>query len=574
MATSRFAISSGNFSDPSIWDNGVVPGIDDIVYANSHTITLDQNINVVALRNSTTPIYVPDIATPIMTSNTEPSGVASTSVGSSNAWVAFDQSLGNVIDFGTATARSINYQFPASKIIKRYAIRGDSTQSENPRIWTFDGSDDGITWTTLHSVSLSTAIGANAWYDSGILPNTTPYLHYRVNITATGGGNLDFVALQMTESTAAINGGGSNGQFIVNSGITINCTSISNGSTTPTIDITTTDPVYINADIYGSTGDTIRLSVVGSVYIVGDLYGTTVSNNSSPCVRLNSTGYINIIGDAIIRTGSANVIIISQAGTLDFTGNIEASLSTANSDGIEISQPATVNFVGNFNISPTNINNIGIRTSSSPTINITGNVTGGQSSSGNIAVYLSGGATVNITGNVIGGLNSGSNYGVYTFNASPIITIYGDVIANVAPGIASNGFNLHTVYGNLVNNGNRMAAFVASLYLVTNQWQFSDPSNNPFSLYSATAIPGMPSESNVILGTVYGPSNELTGTYIVPDPSNVRKGVLVGVTQGTAELTADDFLTTLSTSTDPLAERLRNVVTSNILGNQLAAFTN
>jgi hypothetical protein len=57
-------------------------------------------------------------------------------------------------------------------------------------------------------------------------------------------------------------------------------------------------------------------------------------------------------------------------------------------------------------------------------------------------------------------------------------------------------------------------------------------------LYTADSVGGNPATTNVRSGTVYGPSNELTGTLAVPPAGSVAVGVPVDNTVGTASLTA------------------------------------
>jgi hypothetical protein len=90
---------------------------------------------------------------------------------------------------------------------------------------------------------------------------------------------------------------------------------------------------------------------------------------------------------------------------------------------------------------------------------------------------------------------------------------------------------------------------------------------------TANAVTGMPSGSDVRYNTIYGITNELTGSLIVPLPQYVSQGVLVDNTSGSAQLTAADFLSAISSSSDPLAIRLRNVATVDTVGGQIAAFT-
>ena len=73
-------------------------------------------------------------------------------------------------------------------------------------------------------------------------------------------------------------------------------------------------------------------------------------------------------------------------------------------------------------------------------------------------------------------------------------------------------------------------------------------------------------------GVVYG-DGTFEGNLIVPSPSNVRKGVPTDNTVGTADLSAQDFLDLLSTSPDPIAERLRNVATVQTTGDQITSLS-
>ena len=91
-------------------------------------------------------------------------------------------------------------------------------------------------------------------------------------------------------------------------------------------------------------------------------------------------------------------------------------------------------------------------------------------------------------------------------------------------------------------------------------------------LYSAGIALGNPAITNVRRGTVYGASNELTGTMIVPTPSNVRISVPTDNTVGTGQLTAADFLAAIAASSDPIAVRLNNVSTVDTSGAQMASY--
>ena len=62
---------------------------------------------------------------------------------------------------------------------------------------------------------------------------------------------------------------------------------------------------------------------------------------------------------------------------------------------------------------------------------------------------------------------------------------------------------------------------------------------NLYTADSTDSTSGQPAATNVRSGTIYGPSNELTGTCAVPAAGSVAFGVPVDNTTGTAVLTAD-----------------------------------
>ncbi len=91
----RAAIASGNWSNPAIWNGGVLPEPGDVVASNGFTVTIDQNINVDSITNAATTVGT---EVPLMTSNTAPSGIASNNgtggFASFSAYLSFDRSFG------------------------------------------------------------------------------------------------------------------------------------------------------------------------------------------------------------------------------------------------------------------------------------------------------------------------------------------------------------------------------------------------------------------------------------------------------------------------------------------------
>jgi len=156
MAT-RFAVSPTAWNTPSTWDNGAVPLAGDTVYPNGYTVTIDTDISVASLNNNISAVYLPNMAIPPMTSNTQPDGVANANAGNSaNAWVAFDQNSATAWASLTVNSGWVSYQFPTQKIIKSY--RWVSNVNSYPDNYTFQGSNDGTTWITLDTVTFSLSL--------------------------------------------------------------------------------------------------------------------------------------------------------------------------------------------------------------------------------------------------------------------------------------------------------------------------------------------------------------------------------------------------------------------------------
>jgi hypothetical protein len=150
---------------------------------------------------------------PTMTSNTSPSGVASESSVNQNiyyAWKAFNKTLTDNTDNWISTDKVgwIAYEFSLPKVIQKYTITSRlDTNRGDLKTWTFEGSQDGVTWIKLHEV-----INERAWGSgekrSYIFTNIVNYKHYRVNITdITIAGSASYISigeLEMFETAGII----------------------------------------------------------------------------------------------------------------------------------------------------------------------------------------------------------------------------------------------------------------------------------------------------------------------------------------------------------------------------------
>jgi hypothetical protein len=123
-------------------------------------------------------IIHPSPLIPVMVSNTAPYGIASAS-----------STYMSGIPDGISTGW-LQYEFPFAVIATNYAILPWSVDNWNSRVptaWTFEGSNDGIDWTTLDTQSISASIWVQYCWIFFSIPNTTAYSYYRLNITANNG---------------------------------------------------------------------------------------------------------------------------------------------------------------------------------------------------------------------------------------------------------------------------------------------------------------------------------------------------------------------------------------------------
>ena len=575
MAT-RFAIATGNFSSGATWDNGVVPTSADDLYANNFTVTINGPYTVQTIRNTLPPVLVPNIATPAMTSNVTPSGVAfaSSVTGVSVAWNAFSQdNLFNVVwQSGTVNAGILGYQFPSGKVIRRYVIKGYSLSAVgNPSTWTFQGSNDGTTYTTLETVT-AYSMPTNGNYTSSILANTTSYTYYRINITAVQtAGTAPYISeFEMTESTVTVLGNATGGQFIYANGGNLTCTSspaIYAGSTTPVLEMTL------------ASGNTAIFS--GSVLIL-----TNTTNYNA--IRLSGTGTLTCTGNYTVDGGSATkqILNVTAAGTLNIIGNLSSAVAglTGTVNTLRIDANATINVTGDVTGS-SGISNVTsqapIFCNSNSTLNITGNVIGAST----CAIYTIG-STVNIIGSITGGTTApalNNAISACTISVTGMTTVatasstQPAILTSVAYTNNAASGTLVKVNGNVVNANGLMAIIAPRITIdsATSSWRFQTTAGADRTLYAAGVALGNPVIGNVRLGTVYGASNELTGTLIVPSPSNVLQGVGTDATVGTLLMTPQQFwdhLISTGFATNSIGDRLQNAATVATTGGQIASY--
>jgi Mg-chelatase subunit ChlD len=145
---------------------------------------------------------------PRMTGYTTPSGTVSASsenVGQNTlmlAWHAFDpHSEGWATSYGN-TSGDLDYQFDTAQVVTAYRMTALSLtqvggiEVDAPYTWLFQGSNNGVDWTTLDTQTA--LVWAPAQRRRFELDNSTAYAYYRLNISSANGVQ-HFVGIKLLE---------------------------------------------------------------------------------------------------------------------------------------------------------------------------------------------------------------------------------------------------------------------------------------------------------------------------------------------------------------------------------------
>jgi hypothetical protein len=570
-----YAISSGNWSSGAIWNTGSVPTSADDVFTNSFTVAMDTNATVNSLNNSA---RARDIATPQMTANNAPSpfvAYADNVGGGNQPFQAFDRNTSTVWWGSTfVTTGWIAMDFGSAIIIDGYTINGSSAQANNPRNWTFEGSNNNSTWTVLQTVTLPSAISANGTYSVTSIGNSTAYRYYRVNVTLNGGGApLAIAEIQLNQpGTAALASGGS---FNFNTaGVTVSATSTSaslSAGATNLITVTATTgtvTLNLNSPVQGPAINSSNLiSHTGGCNLTlnGIRFTGGFNATSALCINKSSTANISVTGDIVAGFFGNSTGLSVTNGNATVVGNIfgvSGSTAIIQSAG---NLTVTGNVTGGFTTDQRGINFSGIL------LTVNGNVTGG-SASGAAGVICTTNTTIN--GNIFANVVSG----VISTSANTI-NVTGDVYASAtANGISSTSASgVVNLTGNMYNGLGRNAIYCQNVFIsntATTLWRVDTGGGDYKFLYSADSTPNLPPQTDVRFGTTFGPALSLTGTMVVPSASDVRENVPVDNTVGTGELTSADIISGINASSDSLAVRLKNTLTDTTAGNIISQYNN
>lgn len=319
----------------------------------------------------------------------------------------------------------------------------------------------------------------------------------------------------------------------------------------------------------------------------GSYIASTVLPGPSDVVYANNftvTLDVNIVVLELRTNSALNVI---AGGLFDFgdgssvTANCFAGSSTCVRNNTANAKFVIGNVTGGSTTSA-----YGVLHSSTGTTTITGNVTGGSGAGGrnqSTGILIINGIAIGGTGvgldNTTAGsiIVNGSVIGGQTFGlrnqATGTVTATTAIASNTSTGIDGSTTGITTVNNTLDASNGRQAC--SGLVLRANTGSLSTlvyKQNGSFITLVDPATTDIPIEADVRDGISYA-SATLTGTLVVPTANVVSLGVVYdNGTVGTAQITAASFLSEISSSLDPLAERLRNISTVESTATIIAAF--
>jgi hypothetical protein len=358
------------------------------------------------------------------------------------------------------------------------------------------------------------------------------------------------------------------------------------------------DTYNITADIYvgfisSTTQRTITLNGGITLNLIGNLYGSLISGNASPrtisCDSVNST--LNIVGNLYAGIGGGGVHrvigLTSNNVKITIIGNLYQNASGTNHTGVI--GPIQVVWGG---ASPTFQNNIDI--------DITGNIySNGASGHATVNLDYGNNSKFNITGTIFAANTGGSRGLQITLpnlnNTVTIDTVASEGTSNLQSAVTITGNSTYpdavveidkiilppSLFTQMVITSSLVTVITKEIILPTalkleNNNLFIEGTNSLneqiYLTQNSDISPRLPVESNVRQGVSYN-SGLRVGTILIPDSSDVRRSIPVDNTIGTADLSAEGFLTEIENSSNPIAIRLRNVATVETVGEQFVVFS-
>lgn len=308
--------------------------------------------------------------------------------------------------------------------------------------------------------------------------------------------------------------------------------------------------------------------------------GTFYTRPNVPLGAASGGGFVGsgnriIVGNII--SGTTACMSFTTTSQLTLIGNTTGG-TTSSVAGLVYSASNSLSVVGNFT-GGTGIAAFGLNFLSSAPGFVTGNFNGGSNQVAN-GGEINSTALLTVIGNGTGG-SVGASYGIRVLVSNGSLLLNGIAIAGTGgiqrQGVVNNTTNNNTIVQAVINTDGYQALEGRVSMLNSNPYiQVLLQDLNTATLTDGTQTAGLlPAEDDVREGVQYNlGGNE--GTLAVPPKASVLNGVPTD--DGVGEFTGSDpsalaeaILQEMQISAEPIAERLRNSVTQEILGDMLDA---
>jgi len=234
------------------------------------------------------------------------------------AAMAFDGSTGTkwYTDINASTGW-IRYQFGnglAWRITRYQVTSANDVAQRDPKNWQFQGSNDGVVWTTLDTRT-NELFPSRLFTKTYDFTNTTPYRWYRLNITANNGGSAYPIQISELSMLSAASDAGDKTPPVMTLPSNVSVNAPNDTGTTVNFSATATDGVSGSATVIAAPSS-------GSLFAVG--------NTSVACSATDALG--NTATDAFMVTVNSPVMAwrLQHFGSSDNSGD---AADSADPDG-------------------------------------------------------------------------------------------------------------------------------------------------------------------------------------------------------------------------------------------------
>jgi len=519
------AAASGNWSASGTWTGGVVPTLNDTVYANSFTVALDQSIDLTGSTVDTSGSFIPGQIYQIVSLGTTNFALTANCIApgtNAGTAVAITSAVGNIfqaVNAGTATtgtARRMGALLNYVNTPLTIATGGSFTLAANYNITGAYIQAGSANCLTVSAAASSTLAGCRAIGSAFTLSTRAIAFSSSGTLTLNG---IVAIGGRVAGTTLA------NGAHAIESTSAAGTVAFTNAST-----------------LTGGSGAitiAINNNSTGTVTITSSTV-TGGSGQTAVGIENNSTGTVTVTSSTVTGGSGQTAIGIENGltGTVTITSSTVTGGSNATAYGINNFSTGTVTLTSTTVTGGSNATAYGVNNTSTGPVTITGDVT----ASTGAGVLNASTGSVTITGTLTP--TTAVHALQCTNTTGAVITLSGSLI------YASNGFAPTNCLKFLMNPTPTMAKV-----------RFAKNGSTTYSdFFTADNSLGQAAITDVRFGTVYA-SGALTGVAYIPSASSVAFGVPVDNTTGTATLTAANVRAAIGLATANLDTQLSTIST-------------